>query len=150
MITLKRTNSNDPDFIDLVRELDAFLAEIDGDDHVFYAQLNKTDLLKQVVVAYHDNKAVGCGAIREFEKNAMEVKRMYTLPQHRGKGIAAKVLDELEKWSTELGFVKCILETGLRQPEAIALYKKAGYANVPNYGKYKGVVNSVCFEKILK
>ena len=150
MFTLIRTNSANPDFIDLVKQLDAFLAEIDGEEHVFYAQLNKTDLLKQVVVAYDRDRPVGCGAIREFEKNAMEVKRMYTVPGYRGKGIATRVLDELEKWSNELGFLKCILETGLRQPEAIALYKKAGYVNIPNYGKYQGVVNSVCFEKNLK
>ena len=114
---------------------------------MFYAQLNKTDKIKHVIVAYEDEKPVSCGAIRDFNGQAMEVKRMYTLPEYRGKGIAKKVLNELEKWAAELSYGKCILETGLRQPEAIELYTKSGYKNIPNYGKYQGVGNSVCFEK---
>jgi len=80
----------------------------------------------------------------------MEVKRMYTLPESRGKGISSKVLGELEKWATELSCKKCILETGKKQPEAIGLYKKNGYEVIPNYGQYAGIENSVCFEKDLK
>jgi len=74
---------------------------------------------------------------------------MYTLPGSRGKGIASQVLAELERWAAELSYEKCLLETGKRQPEAIALYKKRGYRLIPNYGQYAGVENSVCFEKIL-
>ena len=96
MLKLIRTDSANPDFISLVKKLDAFLAEIDGEEHAFYAQLNKTDLLKQVVVIYENDVPVGCGAIRAFGKNAMEVKRMYTIPAERGKGFAGKVLTELE------------------------------------------------------
>lgn len=147
MIRLRRTNSDDKDFIDLVKLLDAELAEIDGDEHVFYAQLNKTDKIKHVVVGYENEKPISCGAIREYSPTIMEVKRMYTLPDCRGKGLATKVLDELEKWASELSYQKCILETGWRQPDAIRLYEKNGYNRIPNYGKYAGIVNSVCFEK---
>ena len=150
MIKLLRTNSNNPDFIELVKQLDAFLAEIDGAEHAFYNQLNRTTNMKTVVVAYEDDEAVACGAIREFDTHSMEVKRMFTLPSHRGKGIAKLVLQDLEKWASELGYEKCILETGKRQPEAIALYEKSGYRSIPNYGKYLNVENSVCFEKELK
>jgi GNAT superfamily N-acetyltransferase len=79
----------------------------------------------------------------------MEVKRMYVLPNNRGKGIATTLLWELEKWALELGYMKCVLETGKRQPEAISLYEKSGYQRIPNYGQYKGVENSICFEKIV-
>jgi putative acetyltransferase len=72
---------------------------------------------------------------------------MYTLPGNREKGIATKVLIELEKWANELGYNKCILETGKKQPEAIALYKKNRYKLIPNFGQYAEVENSVCFEK---
>jgi GNAT superfamily N-acetyltransferase len=147
MIRLKRTNSDNKDFIDLVKLLDAELAEIDGEEHVFYAQLNKTDKIKHVIVLYENEKPVSCGAIREYSPTSMEVKRMYTLPDCRGKGLATKVLDELEKWASELSYQKCILETGWRQPDAIRLYEKNGYNRMPNYGKYAGIVNSVCFEK---
>lgn len=150
MISILRTTSDNKDFTELVKQLDAFLAEVDGAEHAFYAQLNKTNTLKHVVVAYEDDKPVACGAIREFDPTAMEVKRMYTLPAYRGKGLASKVLTELEAWSTELGYTKCILETGLRQPEAIHLYEKSGYRRIPNYGKYSGMGNSVCFERKIK
>ena len=147
MIKLKRTDSAHQDFIALVRALDADLARRDGSDHSFYAQFNKIDKIKYVVVTYEDGKPVGCGAIKEFAPGIMEVKRMYTLPESRGKGIATKVLDELEKWAAALGYEKCVLETGKKQQEAIGLYQKNGYRVIPNYGQYAGVENSVCFEK---
>jgi GNAT superfamily N-acetyltransferase len=147
MITLTRTNSDHPDFRELVKHLDADLAKRDGDDHAFYAQYNKVDMIRHVVVAYENDAPVGCGAIKAFDAESMEVKRMYTPPEHRGRGIAGTVLAELEKWAGELSYKKCVLETGKAQPEAIALYTKSGYTIIPNYGQYAGVENSVCFMK---
>ena len=149
MIKIVRTSSENKDFIDLVKLLDADLAERDGDDHAFYHQFNKIDIIKHAVVLYENQKPLGCGAIKEFDSTAMEVKRMYTSPESRGKGIATKILLELEKWTEELSYEKCVLETGKRQPEAIHLYTKRGYKKIPNYGQYEGVANSICFEKIL-
>jgi GNAT superfamily N-acetyltransferase len=150
MIKLIRTNSGNQDFVELVKLLDADLAKRDGEEHSFYSQFNKIDKIKHAVVAYENDKPVSCGAIKEFASNIMEVKRMYTLPVSRGKGIATKVLTELEIWATELHYKKCILETGRKQPEAIELYKKNGYKIIPNYGQYAEVENSLCFEKKLK
>ena len=147
MIKIVRTSSENKDFIDLVKLLDADLAERDGDDHAFYHQFNKIDVIKHVVVLYDNQKPIGCGAIKEFDVTAMEVKRMYTIPEGRGKGIATKILLELEKWTEELSYEKCVLETGKRQQEAIQLYTKSGYKMIPNYGQYVGIENSVCFEK---
>lgn len=149
MIKLVRTDSDNADFIELVKYLDADLAERDGSDHSFYSQFNKINKIKHTVVAYEDDKPIACGAIKEFAPDAMEVKRMYTSPASRGKGIAGKVLTELEKWAAELSYKKCVLETGKRQPEAIELYKKSGYRSIPNYGQYIGIENSCCFEKEL-
>ena len=150
MINLSRTDSAHSDFIGLVKHLDQELAERDGKDHAFYDQFNKIDKIKYSVVAYENGKAVGCGAIKEFAAGIMEVKRMYTLPGNRGKGIAARVLHELETWAAELGYQKCILETGKKQPEAIRLYQNNGYKVIPNYGQYAEVGNSMCFEKEMK
>ncbi len=147
MINVKRTDSTTQDFINLVKKLDADLAERDGSEHDFYNQFNKIDAIKHVVVAYENDAPVGCGAIKEFDANRMEVKRMYTLPNSRGKGIATLVLTELEKWAAELLYTKCLLETGKKQPEAIALYQRNGYNQIDNYGQYAGVENSLCFEK---
>ncbi len=149
MIQLKRTDSNHPDFIALVKELDEDLARRDGNDHTFYSQFNKITMIKHAIVAYADGKPVACGAIKEFSPTSMEVKRMYTLPESRGRGIASAVLTALEAWAKESGYKKCILETGKKQPEAILLYTKSGYNIISNYGQYAGVTNSVCFEKIL-
>lgn len=146
---LTRTNSGDRDFTGLVRELDVYLAEKDGDDHPFYDQYNKLDSIKYALVAYENEIPVACGAIKEFGPGVMEVKRMFTLPLYRGKGFASMVLKELEQWAMELGYSKCILETGKRQVEAIDFYKKNNYRVIPNFGQYAGVEYSICFEKAL-
>lgn len=150
MIRILRTNSGNPDFIKLVKYLDAYLAIKDGDNHAFYHQFNKINKINYVVVAYENDEAVGCGAIKEYAPDIMEIKRMYTSPESRGKGVATKILTELEIWAAELACKKCILETGKRQPEAIELYKKTGYKVIPSYGQYVEVENSICFEKEIK
>lgn len=149
MITLTRTDSTNTDFIELVKHLDAYLAKQDGDEHAFYNQFNKIVAIKYVIVAHENGIPIGCGAIKEYADGIVEVKRMYTSPNVRGKGIATQILSELEKWAAELSYQKCILETGVRQPEAISLYKKCSYQIIPNYGQYLNVENSVCFEKEL-
>ncbi len=147
MYKLIRTDSDNTDFRELVVQLDKDLAIRDGDDHAFYAQFNKIATIKHVVVAYDGATSVGCGAIKEYENETMEVKRMFVTPDNRGKGIGSVVLKELEAWAKELGYNKCILETGEKQPEAIQLYKNNGYSIIPNYGQYADVAASICFEK---
>jgi len=149
MIKLTRTNSDNADFLALVALLDADLKIRDGEDHAFYAQFNKTVNIRNAVVAYHAEKAVGSGAFRRYDETTAEIKRMYVKPGFRGQGIAVKILSELENWAAGMEFTACILETGQNQPEAIALYKKAGYTPIPNYGPYAGVYNSVCMRKEL-
>lgn len=150
MLQLIRTDASNADLRSLVMELDKDLAIRDGDEHPFFAQYNKLDSIKYVVMAYDGEEAVGCGAIKEYTAGTMEVKRMYVPPHRRGRGIASLVLQELERWAVELGYTTCILETGLKQPEAIALYKKNAYTLIPNYGQYAGVAASVCFEKRIR
>ncbi len=147
MYRVTRTNSDNADFRKLVDELDTDLKLRDGADHPFYAQFNKLDNIKYVIVAYDNDMPVGCGAIKVFSTEAMELKRMYVRPAYRGKGIASMVLAELESWARELQYKQCVLETGKRQPEAVALYTKNGYKRTPNFGAYKNDENSICFEK---
>ncbi|TXE12194.1 GNAT family N-acetyltransferase [Algoriphagus aquimarinus] len=150
MITLNRTDSSNPDFIALVKLLDAYLAEKDGREHDFYNQFNTIVKLNNVVVCSENGVPVACGAIKEFDADTMEVKRMFTKPEARGNGLASRVLTELEEWAAELGYKNCVLETGKRQVEAVALYKNKGYSIIPNYAQYIGIENSVCFRKELK
>lgn len=148
MLKLIRTNSENSDFISLVKKLDAYLKITDGDDHDFYNQFNNIDVIKYVVVVYKNDKPIGCGAIKHFDSNRVEVKRMFVDSSQRGFGIAPKILNELEIWAKELSYKKCILETGERQVEAVKLYHKSNYKRMSiNYGQYKGVMNSLCFEK---
>ncbi len=147
MITIKRTNSEDAIFQLLVKELDVELKIRDGDEHSFYAQFNKTDQIRHVVVAFDKDEPVGCGAFKAYSFDSMEIKRMFVRPNKRGSGIASVILAELESWCIELGYKRCILETGIKQPEAIRLYQKNGYLKIPNFGQYENAENSVCFEK---
>ena len=149
-ISVKRTDSESEEFIQLVALLDTDLAKRNGEEQSFYKQFNKLDLISNVVVVSDDSRPVGCGAIKAFGSDTMEVKRMFTLSDQRGKGIASLVLKELEQWARELGYKKLVLETGIKQVEAIALYQKNSYTRIPNYGQYIGIENSVCFEKIMK
>lgn len=149
MLQLKRTSSEDKDFIALVRLLDQDLARRDGNETALYSQYNKIDLIRHAVVACEADLPLAIGAIKEYETGVMEVKRMFTIPEIRGKGYASRVLAELERWAAELGYRKLILETGKRNPEALALYEAKGYKVTANYPPYVGVDNSVCFEKLL-
>lgn len=149
MYTIIRTDSGHKDFRGLVKLLDQELAVIDGDEHAFYDQFNKIDSIKHVLILYDIDIPVSCGAIKEYDAQTMEIKRMYTKREVRGKGIASKTLLALEEWAVELGYKKCILETGVRQPDAIRLYFKNGYTSIENYGPYKEIANSRCFEKIV-
>ena len=149
MLTLIRTNSENKNFQNLVLELDKDLAKKNGDTNDFFAQYNKTDLIKNVVVALNDYLPVGCGAMKEFDNSTMEIKRMYVTIEMRGKGVAVAVLNDLESWAKELGYKKCVLETGDKMLEAIGVYKKSGYKIIKNYGQYENIESSICFEKEL-
>ena len=107
MMILLRTDSSNEDYRKLVSELDKDLAARDGDDAPFFAQYNKSDDIKYCIVAYRDEVPVASGAIK-----------------HRGKGIASVVLKDLEAWAKELGYTKCILETGKKMPEELRVYEK--------------------------
>ncbi len=147
MIRTLRTDSSNTDFQHLVTMLDADLKIRDGADHDFYNQFNTITHIRNAIVAYKDDIPIACGAFKEFLADTVEIKRMYVKPEYRGQGIANAVLDELEKWAAELQYKTCVLETGKKQPEAIRLYEKSGYARIPNYGQYVNVENSVCMRK---
>ena len=149
MNSLIRTTSDNTDFKNLVVLLDAFLKITDGDEHSFYDQFNKIDAIKNVVVFYVDNIAVGCGAFKAYDLKSVEIKRMFVNANFRGKGIAAKILSELELWAKELNYLESILETGNKQTAAVALYLKSCYEITVNYGQYENIENSICMKKKL-
>jgi GNAT superfamily N-acetyltransferase len=127
--------------------LDEFLRSKDDEDHDFYSQHNKTDHIKNVIVAYNENEAIGCGAFKAFDEKSVEIKRMFVVASFRGKQVAHRIIAELEQWANELKFNNYVLETGTNNPVAIALYQKLGYKIIPNYPPYEGVDTSVCLKK---
>lgn len=149
IIVLKRTDSNERDFRQLITLLDQNLVEINGDVQADYDQHNIIDHIETVVIAYADGTAAGCGCFKKFDANTVEIKRMYVDKPHRQKGIARKILNELRQWAQELGYGQLVLETGKRHHEALALYQKMGHVIIPNYGPYVDMEESICMRKVL-
>ena len=106
-------------------------------------------MIDTLIVAYVDNQAAGCGCFKKLDDTTVEIKRMFVKPTHRGRGIAIRILTELEAWAKSLNYDATQLETGIKQTEAIGLYGKLGYIVIDNYGQYAGNENSVCMRKKL-
>jgi GNAT superfamily N-acetyltransferase len=102
-----------------------------------------------LVVRDDGGTAVACGGIARFDHDRAEVKRMYVVPAARGRGLGRRVLVELEEAAAALGYRGIVLETGDRQPEALGLYRSAGYERIPCYPPYDTRALSLCFEKRL-
>jgi putative acetyltransferase len=149
MVSLLRTTSHHQDFQKLTALFDEYLIDIDGDEKDFFAQYNQI-YIDNVIICYENDVAVGCGAFKKSDTQVAEIKRMFVPVEHRGKGIAIKILSELEIWAKELNHTSCILETSVKLENAITLYKKLGYEFIPNYEPYIGVESSVCMKKVLK
>ena len=148
-VVLRRTDSNDRDFQHLIVLMDNDLRQRYGKEQTIYDDLNKLGDVDTVLIAYNDKTPIGCGCFRKFSDKTIEVKRMFVEPAWRGQGVATQILSGLEAWAKEKGFTYAILETGRKQPEAIHLYERSGYAITINYGPYAGLENSVCMRKKL-
>ncbi len=144
-----RTTSEYIDFRKMANALDEDLILRNGEIQKQYDQYNKIDKIKHAIVVYVDAKPVGCGCFERFDDETVEIKRMSVLPEMRGKQIAGLLLQELEQWAVEEGYSKAVLETGVRQVEAIRLYTLAGYSLTGNYGQYIGMEDSICYRKEL-
>ena len=146
---LLRTNSEHPDFRKMVNALDEDLILRNGETQKLYHQYNKIDHINHAVVVYAEAQPIGCGCFKRFDDETVEMKRMFVLPEMRGKQLAGQLLHELETWASEEGFTKAVLETGVRQVEAIRLYIRSGYHLTKNYGQYVGMEDSICYRKVL-
>lgn len=144
---IKRTNSKNVDFVELVKKLDAFLTIRNGERDDFFSQFNGLQHLDHVIVLYKKEMPIGCGAFKKYSTTTVEIKRMYIHVQYQGKNLGKMVLLALEEWAKELGNTRCILETGTMLPEAIRFYEKNKYKRIPNYDQYVGIAESICFEK---
>jgi GNAT superfamily N-acetyltransferase len=154
LLTITLENPHDPICLALIAELSAELAarypEDASEGQGAFSPDDVTVPRSAFVVAWLDDRPVGCGALRPMaDPSQAEVKRMFVRPSARGRGISRRVLAQLELLAGEFGFRTVILETGTRQLEAISLYKTAGYERVPCYGRYINNPDSICFAKRL-
>lgn len=144
-----RCSSDHKDFHYLITRLDHELWNEMMEDQATYDQFNKVPGIDTALLAYEGDKPIACGCFKKHNDHSVEIKRMYTLPEYRGKAIAAGVLSELEKWALELGYHFAVLETGKKLLAAQQLYRKSGYIITENYDQYVGMEESVCMKKQL-
>ena len=150
MITIAK---EDPRSEDVSRLLSAFVEEVKkrydsppADVGIFDPELVSVPG-SVFLVARRDGNAVGCGALVPMDEYCVEVKRMFVANGERGLGIATMILAELERLSREFDYDAMRLETGIKQPESIALYGKAGFYRIPNFPPFENDLSAVCFEK---
>ena len=149
MLEVSRTPSDDPRFRALVAELDAELWQRYGDVQAQYAPHNVIEELATVVIACEADRALGCGCFKAIGAGTVELKRMFVTPAARGRGVAKRIVGELEGWARESGVTAMVLETGPNNPEAIALYGKLGYRRIDRFGPYTDMPTSICMAKQL-
>jgi GNAT superfamily N-acetyltransferase len=148
VIKIAAESFESPDASELMAELSReMIARYGGD--LEPGQKPSADDVEVFVVAREDGVALGCGALRSLGEPVVEIKRMYVRPEARGRGLGGAILDELEREAVQRGFRVVRLETGPLQPEAIHLYARAGYREIPCFGAYAAGVASKCFERRL-
>lgn len=148
-LEIVRCTTGAPPFQELVRGLDADLHHRYGEIQDLYSPHNQVAEIETAILALEAGRAVGCGCFKLHAPGTIELKRMYVVPEARGRGIAARIVGALEAWARDLGHTTAVLETGTLQHEAIALYTRCGYERTPNFPPYDELPASVCMKKSL-
>lgn len=143
------TDNKNTDFISLIKLLDQDLTERYGELQKQFDKHNTVDAINDVVIVYFDKVPAGCGAFKEYDNATVEMKRVFVKKEYRNRGLAKVLLNTLEEIAKSKGYECAVLETGIKQQEAIYFYKGIGYEVRENYGPYIGNKNSVCMKKIL-
>lgn len=149
MLEVRRTTSDDPGFRTLVAALDDELWQRYPDVQAEYAPHNAVDHVATAVVVVDGGLPIGCGCFKPRAPGTVELKRMFVTPGARGRGVAGQIVQALEQWARELGNTAMVLETGNNQPEAVALYTRQGFVQVPRFEPYVDMPTSLCMRKTL-
>lgn len=144
-----KTDSKNTDFVELIKLLDDDLGERYGELQKQYKKYNKVDYINDVVIIYKDEVPVACGGFKEHDIDTIELKRIFVMKDHRGQGLSKLIINKLEELARNKEYKYALLETGIKQKEAINLYKSNGYYVIQNYEPYVGNANSICMKKIL-
>lgn len=148
---VKYTNGNDPDFVRLSKKLGDYLNRLAGGEmfRQAYVPLNALDNINDAYVIYDEDVPIACGGFKHHSQDTAEIKRVFVEEAHRNKGIARQLMKLLESMARTKGYQKLIVETGRDMHGAVNLYKTIGYIEIPNYGSYENLPNSICMEKAL-
>lgn len=148
-LEFKNTDGDNPDFAKLCDRLEASLDELVGNafQRCQYEQYNQRDSIHDVIIAYCKGEPVACGAFKRYDEDHAELKRIYTEPSYRNRGLGAELIRRLEAKAKIEGYKWCILETGKPLEAACHVYIKFGYKVIPNYGQYACMPNSICMER---
>ena len=149
MFQIVRESRDSAALLELVRLLDVELNARYGALQSQYDQYNSLADVRAAVVVYAGDQPIGCGCFKRFDDQTAEIKRMFVRPEHRGSGVAPLLIGELEKWALEAGFLRAVLETGVKNSDALRFYAKCGYSKIKNYGQYAEMETSICMEKPL-
>lgn len=147
-----RTDGKNEDFIENCRLLDMDLDRRVGRQikREKYAKFNQLDEIREAIVVYDDGKPVGGGAIRRYDDETVELKRVFVHNEYQGQGIGSRLVSLLIEWAAQLGYRRMILETGELLAESCAVYRKLGFAVIPNYGPYADMPESLCMAKEIR
>ncbi|MDA1215782.1 MAG: GNAT family N-acetyltransferase [Chloroflexi bacterium] len=151
-LSIQRTQLESPEATGLIDALNAEITERYPEEGANFFHLDPAEIAPghgAFFVAYVEAVAAGCGAVRRLSDDTSEIKRMYVVPALRGRGIARALLTALEAEAKSLGLKRLVLETGERQPEALGLYRQAGFTVIPAYGEYIDAPLSLCMGKDL-
>ena len=146
------TNGENPDFVCLCRLLDEELNILAGGEQkrAVYAPYNALYEIRDVILAYRGDLPVGCASLRRYTGDTAEVKRVFVRKTDRSAGIGRQLMLRLEQHALKLGYTKLLLESGEPLAEAMRLYRGLGYKEIPNYGPYVNLPDSICMGKDLK
>ncbi|MDQ0089306.1 GNAT superfamily N-acetyltransferase [Paenibacillus anaericanus] len=150
-VTLVQVTADHPDLNGIITKLDHYLLQVYPPSEIFGLDLTDSKNNKTIfIVAYFNEIAVGCGAIKPIDDEIVELKRFFVDPEFRNRGIATAILNNLENRALALNYSTIRLETGEKLPEAIILYQKHGYYPIDKYGEYVDCESSLCYEKQLR
>lgn len=146
-----RTTGKNEDFIENCRLLDLDLDRRVGRQikREKYQKFNQLDEIKEAIVVYDEDKPIGGGAIRKYDDETVELKRVFVHNEYQGQGIGSRLVSLLIEWAAQLGYRRMILETGELLSESCAVYKKLGFKVIPNYGPYVDMPESLCMGRAI-
>lgn len=150
-VDFKWTDGKDEDFKKFYIITEEYYNKLVGgpDKRTEFIPYNLSDNIRDVVIAYQNGRPIACAGLKGYSPSDVEVKRVWVTPASRGQGVAAKLMELIERKAREQNFQRIILQTREMMQDAVRLYQKLGYHKIANYPPYDNLAGAVCFAKDL-